>query len=1085
MKIINKKYFTRFCAVLLTVVILAISLPLSVASEEPYIEEPLEETVDEVIELTDRREENVKHFDMGDGTYNAISYAKAVHRKDQNGEWQPINNRLSLTTIQSTNAYSTPDMRTVFADQFKPNADLVTLSENGYSVSMSILQKSPSGNISMDDNVQYVDSAPAAITNLPSDTQTWSIAEEATVNNASRIVYSNIKNGIDLEYILEGNDLKENIIVKSRQASYVYEFQLTLAGLRATLNDDGSISLADNVDESVKYIIPAPYMYDANGELSYQVEYELVEIKTGMYIFTVTANSEWINDSQRTLPVTIDPTIIRNPIEDQQIWDTYTTSYLNIPRGDYEDLHVGVSETAYYRFTLPNVNGCQVTQAQLKLTYSFPESCAGESINLELRRVGAAWDEETFTEQSSLVPLHGFAGNTLTINGSDFTETTINNFFDFTNLALMWYSGQYQNHGLAIRRTSGTIDSIYFKSSESESASHRPYIRITYVENFEDGVYMFKNVGASNMYMDVRSPSEQEGSYMQQYIYDSSETPGTDFTRSALFKVIKDEDSDLYIIRLMSNNALTFKITDNGVITKEIPLDDSLVSDSDMHSIIYRDNGYTIQKSFSARVVAAKNTVASGEGYGNLSLLTYATASNLSNLAKWELIKYEPEREMHGVSFKLSAPLKVGNNVTVTPIVYSTSPLLNKITMNTTYIDREKVTSVDNGYNGRFTITNIRDNGSYSVEVYLGKGENITYIGSIPIEFQLRFEEGSYLIKNSDLNAYTYALPYSGGHVSMQGLIESDYQRWEISHDIDGYYKIKLYNSNLYLTAPSPSEEYVTLETLSSDTISRQLWMLNENGNTFIPKYYYESDYQPYVDATETMMYIRCDEDYSNDSDCYYRWEFYKIGFMADIDPVIQQGENWCWIACANMFAQHCINTDNTLSVANINLSQSYVKTQLLGNSNDDGGNPIRIQKAIELYLDLAWDDDVFYSMRYNDKVFRKNELKAALDNGSVVICSMVGCEKYRPFMPIVEEEIGHYMVIYGYIEVEEETFFIVADPWPDFLGQPLLLPFEDIIISKHYTSGNYKRWEDTIVIDKGDIYTLAPKQTVIDEVYP
>ena len=47
-----------------------------------------------ITEIVDRREENVKHFRMADGSVRAISYGCAVHRKDENGIWQDIDNRL-------------------------------------------------------------------------------------------------------------------------------------------------------------------------------------------------------------------------------------------------------------------------------------------------------------------------------------------------------------------------------------------------------------------------------------------------------------------------------------------------------------------------------------------------------------------------------------------------------------------------------------------------------------------------------------------------------------------------------------------------------------------------------------------------------------------------------------------------------------------------------------------------------------------------------------------------------------------------------------------------------------------------------
>lgn len=52
------------------------------------------ETSTEVVAL---REENIKHFDMGDGTYQAVVYAHPVHELDADGNWQNIDFGLSFT----------------------------------------------------------------------------------------------------------------------------------------------------------------------------------------------------------------------------------------------------------------------------------------------------------------------------------------------------------------------------------------------------------------------------------------------------------------------------------------------------------------------------------------------------------------------------------------------------------------------------------------------------------------------------------------------------------------------------------------------------------------------------------------------------------------------------------------------------------------------------------------------------------------------------------------------------------------------------------------------------------------------------
>lgn len=90
----------------------------------------------EVFEIDALREESVKHFRLADGTYQAVQYQEAVHRKDKNGKWQDIDNRLSLNTSQSISSYATQGSRVSFAEKAALGSELMTLSENGYKVSL-------------------------------------------------------------------------------------------------------------------------------------------------------------------------------------------------------------------------------------------------------------------------------------------------------------------------------------------------------------------------------------------------------------------------------------------------------------------------------------------------------------------------------------------------------------------------------------------------------------------------------------------------------------------------------------------------------------------------------------------------------------------------------------------------------------------------------------------------------------------------------------------------------------------------------------------------------------------------------------
>ena len=144
------------------------------------------------------------------------------------------------------------------------------------------------------------------------------LENELGKKNINKARFENIDVNADLEYVLSGNNIKENIIVKEKSDSYEYSFSLKTNGLKVRLSDDNeSIELYKEVlnsngqlEEKVEFIIPSPYMYDANGETSEEVYYELETTETGEYTFTVVASKDWINSDERVLPVTIDPQVV-------------------------------------------------------------------------------------------------------------------------------------------------------------------------------------------------------------------------------------------------------------------------------------------------------------------------------------------------------------------------------------------------------------------------------------------------------------------------------------------------------------------------------------------------------------------------------------------------------------------------------------------------------------------------------------------------------------------------------------------------------------------------------------------------------
>ena len=139
----------------------------------------------------------------------------------------------------------------------------------------------------------------------------------------STVLYENVFDGVDLMYENYSYNIKETILVNEPQSGYEYSFRLDVDGLIPILEEDGAVYLYDDNDDPI-YIIPAPYMYDANNVLSSDVEYTLVADEDG-YILTVSADAEWMNAEEREYPVAIDPTIITYSlyVSDAKLYLTY------------------------------------------------------------------------------------------------------------------------------------------------------------------------------------------------------------------------------------------------------------------------------------------------------------------------------------------------------------------------------------------------------------------------------------------------------------------------------------------------------------------------------------------------------------------------------------------------------------------------------------------------------------------------------------------------------------------------------------------------------------------------------------------
>ena len=250
--------------------------------EEPYI----------VCELPEKRSEDTKHFLMSDRSIMAAVYEQPVHYKDGE-EWKDINNNLSVTDGSDEYENQANSIHTRFAKKSN-NKKLATLKKEDFTVYWSL------------DNAEKV-SAEVMEQNTTSESNLSSLK-----NLVGSVTYPQIQNYVDLQYVVTPNTVKENIILKDKNAPAEYSFTYETKKLDYRVNDIGEVELYDeDNDENVVFVIEKPYMYDSANVRSDNVEMQVEATKKG-FTLTVKPDEEWLSSEDRVWPIVIDPSTTTN-----------------------------------------------------------------------------------------------------------------------------------------------------------------------------------------------------------------------------------------------------------------------------------------------------------------------------------------------------------------------------------------------------------------------------------------------------------------------------------------------------------------------------------------------------------------------------------------------------------------------------------------------------------------------------------------------------------------------------------------------------------------------------------------------------
>ena len=440
------------------------------SSNEPYI----------VSEITDKREEDTKHFLLSDGSFMAAKYNEPIHYMND-GKWENIDNSFSNSLDENNNEVfenKANSFNTKFAKKSK-SKKLVTLKKGSYKIEWALQE------------AQKV-KATASYSDIESS------GDLSSLKNINGVVtYKDILNHTDLRYTVKADRIKEDIILKSNKANKSYTFNYDIKGLSYRIATDGSIAIYNPDDsECTVFVIERPYMYDAGKNYSDKVHMTVNETKKGIQV-TISPDEEWLMSEDRIWPVTIDPTILTSQ-KATNIWDidmrNTQSSAFNYKA---EDLLVGSDSGTLYRSMvrfcdLPTI-GLENTlvKAVMQITAYQGPSREGApslrarpsgSINVDLHRITSDWPEQGAVWNTNANSYYPETEDYFTYNSNSDSFS-----FDVTETVAAWYSGEYPNYGFMIKshNESASGQVMQFTSSDwgindTASATWRPLLYVLY-----------------------------------------------------------------------------------------------------------------------------------------------------------------------------------------------------------------------------------------------------------------------------------------------------------------------------------------------------------------------------------------------------------------------------------------------------------------------------------------------------------------------------------------------------------------------------------------------------------------------------
>ncbi|WP_108671391.1 DNRLRE domain-containing protein [Peribacillus acanthi] len=494
-----KKQAIRWLSVMLATTIIFSFLPkdgvFTVFAE--IDEKPIVQQVESSAPKTNLFKEEVKElrtaysktFLKSNGTFVAEISQTPIHFKNDNDQWESINNELVSDSKENVYENKANDFTVKFSEKHEVETPVFKIEDEQYSTELQL------------EPLEHTGEQAANV--------------EGVVEGES-ITYPDVYSNIDIKYTVGSDRIKEDIIYTEKPEKgfpTVFTYKMDLEGMNIKQEGE-TLYLYDLKTNKPVYYFETPYMYDSfvpkgykategifsipEEAISYDVKLTYEVINNQLYLY-LSPNKQWLEDSKRVYPITIDPTMVKIQ-SSTYVEDTNLRSGFPTQTGG-NDLELGGGSSGgniirtLLRFDLTTIpSATTILSSNLKLWFSSTNN--NTPVDISLFKVSSDWNENeaswTYSKKLPTYTAWNYKGgdyvtsNKLSTVSGLTSPTTLDadmKQWDIpVHIIQNWRNNLSTNYGFMLKSDTEATN-IYKKFVASENAiatEYKPLLEVTY-----------------------------------------------------------------------------------------------------------------------------------------------------------------------------------------------------------------------------------------------------------------------------------------------------------------------------------------------------------------------------------------------------------------------------------------------------------------------------------------------------------------------------------------------------------------------------------------------------------------------------